>query len=58
MKEVFIIIKQIGELKEILEEGYLDYETAKLKAKEIQDEIHLRGYTDFKVYSFPITIKS
>ncbi len=55
--EVFIIIKQIGDLKEILDVGYNNYDTAKTEAKRIQDEIHDRGYTDFKVYSQPVTIK-
>jgi hypothetical protein len=57
MKEVFIIIKQIGDLKEVLEEGYDNIDIARNKAKSIQDEIHSRGYTDFKVYYEPITIK-
>jgi hypothetical protein len=55
--EIFIIIKQIGDLKEILPVGYSDWETAKQSAKETREEIHGRGFTDFKVYSFPITIK-
>jgi hypothetical protein len=56
MKDIFIIIKQIGDLKEILPDGYADYNTARDIAKKIQDEIHNRGYIDFKVYSQPINI--
>lgn len=54
--EVFIIIKQIGDLIEILETGYTNQEMARNKAKEIQNDIHKRGYIDFKVYSMPIQI--
>lgn len=50
MENVHILIKQIGNLKEILNEGYANYLDAEEAASKLQSEIHSRGYTDFRVY--------
>lgn len=49
MNPIYILIKQIGDLKEILPEAYTDYNIAFDKANTLQLEIHAKGYTDFKV---------
>jgi hypothetical protein len=47
---IYILIKQISDLKEILPDAYYEYKIAKDTAKAKQEEIHTKGYTDFKVY--------
>lgn len=53
---IYILIKQIGDLKEILPEAYVDYSKADEIAEFKQAELLERGYTDFKIYTKIVNI--